>query len=111
MIINKNIWNIILDKVALNRWKNQVKNINLQYHTIFFWMGEICFWIIGMRSSGNFINVCYNCHMNNTNKYDRMRCYLTGDLHVKHLTIKKCIICNHNNCVMFKYYEFGFDLK
>jgi len=37
MIINKNIMKIIIDKMALNQWKNKVKNINNQYLNYFEW--------------------------------------------------------------------------
>ena len=31
MNINQNIWNIILDKVALNKWKSKMKNLCQEY--------------------------------------------------------------------------------
>jgi len=37
MTINKNIMKKIMDNVALNEWKNKVKDINGEYHHYFKW--------------------------------------------------------------------------
>jgi len=36
MLINRNILHIIFDKVALNKWKNNIKNICMQYDRKFY---------------------------------------------------------------------------
>ena len=32
MIINYNIFNLVMDHMALNRWKNRIRKVNRQYH-------------------------------------------------------------------------------
>jgi len=35
-MINYNIRKIIIDKVAINKWKNKVKNINQEYMNVYY---------------------------------------------------------------------------
>jgi len=72
MKINKNIWNIILDKVALNSWKNRIGNIckefNKYYYCNIFEILEyntiINLYVLDSGSTGTrvaYIHVCSEC--------------------------------------------------
>jgi len=89
MIINKNIWNIILDKLALNKWKNQVKNINQEYVYFFNYNIDLYYHV-----SNNF-NYCINCMDGGWyNKWTHPNKCAFKDGIYSHIDMKKCRFCN-----------------
>jgi len=102
MSINKNIMKIIMDKMALNQWKNKVKKINGEYYRIYEYDLN-CLYI-------NSKNMCI--HSNDSYYYlyqydDR------SDNKIFHNKIKKCIKCNgmyneitYNVCKLPKNYDY-----
>jgi len=92
MIINKNILNKILDKMALNKWKKQMNNINAQYHSFYSFNENLlrCGILVYRHSSDN---CCLNC-TNYTAYYPWVAAY-----GVFNISTKKCKKCGINYCI------------
>jgi len=54
MSINKNIMKKIMDKMALNKWKNKVKDINGEYYHYFKWAGYLSLNNHNYRCAGSY---------------------------------------------------------
>jgi len=103
MTINKNIMKIIVDKMALNKWKNKIKNINAEYYYIY---EEFC--------DNLYININNECkcfgEFNDDIPFYQFREYDLDDV-ICHYTIVKCNVCNkidvktiNDICVLSKNY-------
>jgi len=59
MRINKNIMKKIMDKMALNKWKNKVKKINGEYNHYFEWNGYLSLNSNNFHQNRNYIVYSY----------------------------------------------------
>jgi len=93
MIINKNIFAIIIDNTALNKWKNKVKRINNEYHHYFVWYS--------FRVSGISINdsnyQILRCSNNLIYSYRDIRSYSIRYNYINNHCITYCCVCRNNH--------------
>ena len=83
MLVNHNILHLIVDKMALNKWKNKISKLNQEYASIFMNYEE------GLGYQETFDTVLYEF------KCKKCRLYYGGYLHNSSDKIAHLFICEH----------------